>query len=77
VDCRSIGLSGSHKSRFSGEPQAAQGGFVEPIALQPSRIEEFAIEFEAARRAKVRIQWKAAARPDWTNVPRACRETET
>ena len=36
---------------------------------------EYVIEFESASGGKMRIQWKAAAPPDWGSLLRACRET--
>ena len=37
---------------------------------------ECLIEFESLRGGKVRIQWKAAAPPDWMSLLRAWREAE-
>ena len=54
-------------------PRAA---FVELITPPPATLEECVIEFESSRGAKMRIQWKATAPPDWTNLLRAWRETE-
>ena len=46
--------------------------------VAPSRapLEEWAIEFESPGGSKMRIQWKAAAPPDWTTLLQAWRETE-
>jgi hypothetical protein len=68
------------KERLGGVPgprrKPPQPAFVELIPPQPATREEFLIEFESASRAKLRIQWKAAAPPDWTDLLRAWRETE-
>ena len=39
-------------------------------------LEECGIEFESSRGAKMRIQWKASAPPDWASLLRAWREAE-
>jgi hypothetical protein len=54
----------------------AQPRFVELIAAGPPKLDECVIEFESARGAKMRIQWKAAAPPDWTGLLRAWRQVE-
>jgi len=54
-------------------PRAA---FVELITPPPATLEECVIEFESSRGAKMRIQWKATAPPDWSSLLRAWRETE-
>jgi len=61
----------SHRRRKAGKP-----AFVELIAPQAAMLGECVIEFESLRGSKVRIQWKAAAPPDWLNLLRAWRETE-
>ena len=61
-----LGEPSSHRRKT---PRAA---FVELI----TRLEECVIEFESLRGAKMRIQWKASAPPDWTSLLRAWRETE-
>lgn len=50
--------------------------FVELIAPGPPKLDECVIEFESARGAKMRIQWRAAAPPDWTGLLRAWRQVE-
>lgn len=50
--------------------------FVELIAPAPVSTPECLIEFESASGSKMRIQWKAAVPPDWTNLLRAWRDTE-
>ena len=53
-----------------------QPRFVELIAPAPASTPECLIEFECASGSKMRIQWKAAVPPDWTNLLRAWRDTE-
>jgi hypothetical protein len=65
-----LGEPSSHRRKT---PRAA---FVELIAPHPATVEECVIEFESSRGAKMRIQWKATAPPDWTSLLRAWRETE-
>lgn len=50
--------------------------FVELIGPAPASTPECLIEFESASGSKMRIQWKAAVPPDWTNLLRAWRDTE-
>jgi hypothetical protein len=68
------------KKRLNGVPvvrrKATKPAFVELIAPAPARLEECIIEFESSIGAKMRIQWKAAAPPDWASLLRAWRETE-
>src|ERR1700722_19324518 len=64
-----------------GEPpshrrKAPRAAFVELITPHPATLEECVIEFESSRGAKMRIQWKASAPPDWASLLRAWRETE-
>jgi hypothetical protein len=64
-----------------GEPsghrrKASRPAFVELTAPNPAAPEEWVIEFESSRGAKMRIQWKASTPPDWTSLLRAWRETE-
>ncbi len=54
----------------------AQPRFVELIAPPARNLDECVIEFESARGAKMRIQWKAAAPPDWAGLLRAWRQVE-
>ena len=49
--------------------------FVELVARHPATLDEFVIEFESSGGGKMRIQWKAAAAPDWSSLLRAWRET--
>ena len=64
-----------------GEPSRQRGkaprpAFVELITPHPATLEEWVIELESSRGAKMRIQWKASAPPDWASLLRAWRETE-
>ena len=61
-------------SRLRGK--ASQAAFIELIAPQAATLQECVIEFESLGGRKVRIQWKAAAPPDWTSLLRAWREAE-
>ena len=61
----------SHRRR-----QARKPAFVELIASNAATLRECVIEFESLRGGKVRIQWKAAAPPDWTSLLRAWRDAE-
>jgi len=64
-----------------GEPgierrKAIRPAFVELVTPHTATHEECVIELESSRGAKMRIQWKATAPPDWTSLLRAWRETE-
>jgi len=61
----------SHRRRKAGKP-----AFVELITPPSAMLRECLIEFESLRGSKVRIQWKAAAPPDWMSLLRAWREAE-
>jgi hypothetical protein len=56
--------------------KVSQPAFVELVAPQAATLRECVIEFESLRGGKVRIQWKAAAAPDWTSLLRAWRDAE-
>jgi len=56
--------------------KASKPAFVELIAPHAATLRECVIEFESLRGGKVRIQWKAAAPPDWTSLLRAWRDAE-
>jgi hypothetical protein len=56
--------------------KARKPAFVELIAPPSAMLRECLIEFEPLRGGKVRIQWKAAAPPDWLSLLRAWREAE-
>ena len=63
-----------------GEPsvhrRTPRAAFVELITPPRAALEECVIEFESSRGAKMRIQWKASAPPDWASLLRAWREIE-
>jgi hypothetical protein len=61
----------SHRRRKATKP-----AFVELIAPNAATLRECVIEFESLSGGKVRIQWKAAAPPDWTTLLRAWRDAE-
>lgn len=61
----------SHRRRRARKP-----AFVELIAPPSAMLRECLIEFESLHGGKVRIEWKAAAPPDWMNLLRAWREAE-
>jgi hypothetical protein len=65
-----LGEPSSHRPKRPGP------AFVELITPAPAALEECIIEFESSRGAKMRIQWKASAPPDWASLLRAWRETE-
>lgn len=65
-------LGGSHSPR----PKPTQPRFVELVTRHPATVDEFIIELESSRGGQMRIQWKAAAPPDWASLLRAWRETE-
>lgn len=56
--------------------KATKQAFVELIAPHSVTLNECVIEFESLSGGKVRIQWKAAAPPDWTSLLRAWRDAE-
>ena len=68
------------KKRLGGDPslrkKTPKPTFVEMIARPPAAPEECIIEFESSSGGKMRIQWKAAAPPDWASLMRAWRDAE-
>ena len=56
----------SHRRRKARKP-----AFVELMGPASAMLGECLIEFESLRGSKVRIQWKAAAPPDWMSLLRA------
>ena len=69
------------KERLGGSPtvgrkKATKPAFVELVAASCAQLEEYVVEFESPGGSKMRIQWKAAAPPDWATVLQAWRETE-
>jgi hypothetical protein len=65
------------KKRLGGVPRLRREenrpAFVEVMAPPLART-DCVIEFESSSGGKVRIQWKAAAPPDWASLLRAWRE---
>jgi hypothetical protein len=60
----------------SRKPKADKPAFVELIGSGAAVLPECVIEFESPNGGKMRVQWKAAAPPDWTSLLRAWRETQ-
>lgn len=56
--------------------KASKPTFLELIAPPAATLEECIIEFESSSGGKMRIQWKAAAPPDWASLLRAWRDAE-
>ena len=67
------------KKRLGGSPalrrKVTKAAFVELVAPSRAQFDEYVIEFESQGRNKMRIQWKAAAPPDWTALLQAWRES--
>jgi len=62
------------KQRLVGAaPQRKSPAFVE-VVRPPAETEGCVIEFESARGAKMRVQWKSSTPPDWMNLLRAWRD---
>ena len=57
-------------------PESSSAVFVELTPPPAGKLEEYVIEFESAQGSKMRIQWKASAPPDWSNLLRAWRDAE-
>ena len=53
-----------------------QPRFVELIGAASERVDEYVIEFESARGAKLRIHCKTPTPPDWAVLLRAWRRSE-
>ena len=68
------------KQRLGGMPSRPtkqnQPAFVELMGDGATAWPEWVIEFESPGGGKMRIQWKAAATPDWTGLLRAWHETQ-
>ena len=68
------------KKRLGGVPsprrKTTKPAFVELVAPSPGKVDEWVIEVESSRGAKMRIQWKATVPPDWARLLRAWREVE-
>jgi hypothetical protein len=68
------------KRRLGGVPSSRRKTtkpvFVELVAPSPGKVDEWVIEVESSRGAKMRIQWKATVPPDWASLLRAWREVD-
>jgi hypothetical protein len=68
------------KKRLGGVPiprrKTIKPAFVELIPPHRTTLKECVIEFESSSGGKMRVQWKAAAPPDWASLLRAWRESE-
>jgi hypothetical protein len=65
------------KQRLTGavpQRKSSQPAFVELVRPQPAEMEGCVIEFESAQGAKMRVQWRSSAPPDWSNLLRAWRD---
>ncbi len=62
---------GSVRRRKKTQPR-----FVELIGVAGERMDEYVIEFESARGAKLRIHCKTPTPPDWAALLRAWRRAE-
>jgi hypothetical protein len=62
----------------SGTPRRkpAQPAFLELLASPVAKVEDYLVEFESSRGAKMRVQWKASAPPDWSTLLRAWCDAE-
>ena len=49
----------------------AQPAFLELLAQPATKVEDCVVEFESTQGAKMRVQWKASAPPDWPALLRA------
>jgi hypothetical protein len=68
------------KKRLGGVPsprrKTTKPAFVELVAPSPGKVDEWVIEVESSRGAKMRIQWKATVPADWASLLRAWREVD-
>lgn len=68
------------KQRLGANPSPPQKpeppAFVELIGNHAATLPEYLIEFESPRGGKLRVQWKAAAPPDWASLLRAWHDTQ-
>ena len=54
----------------------APPAFLELIASPVAKVEDYLVEFESSRGAKMRVQWKASEPPDWSTLLRAWCDAE-
>ena len=64
-------LGSATPRRKSAHPKPAQAAFLELIARPVAKVEDYVVEFESSQGAKMRVQWKASAPPDWSALLRA------
>jgi hypothetical protein len=67
------------KQRLIGAGQRrkpTQPSFVELVRTHPAELEGCVIEFESAQGAKMRVEWRSSAPPDWTSLLRAWRDED-
>lgn len=57
--------------RKSVRRKPAQPAFLELLAQPVAKVEDCVVEFESARGAKMRVQCKASAPPEWSGLLRA------
>src|SRR5260370_5983700 len=61
---RALGSAAPRRKPARGK--SAQPAFLELIARPGAKVEDYVVEFESSRGAKMRVQWKASAAPDWS-----------
>ena len=66
---RTVGSATPRRKSARGKPTPA--AFLELIARPVAKVEEYVVEFESSQGAKMRVQWKASAPPDWSALLRA------
>jgi hypothetical protein len=71
---RVLGSAAPRRKPAHGKP--AQPAFLELIARPGAGTEDYLVEFESSRGAKMRVQWKASAPPDWSVLLRAWCDAE-
>jgi hypothetical protein len=71
---RVIGSAAARRKAAPRKP--AQPAFLELMARRGARVEDYLVEFESSGGAKMRVQWKASAPPDWSTLLRAWCEAE-
>ena len=69
-------LLGAQSAQWKRAKKPAQPAFVELMAPQAAKVDEWVIEFESSRGSKMRIQSPVTVPLDWTALLRAWREVE-
>lgn len=67
---------GSPMPRKSVRRKPAQPAFLELLTPPMAKVEDYVVEFESPRGAKMRVQWKANLPPDWPTLLRAWSDSE-